>query len=1332
MAKVFLSHADNDLALAVELHDWLAEQGHAVFLDQDPRDGLVVGKQWETQLHERLRWADAVVCVVTSAYVKSPWCAAEVGISRSRGSRLLPVIAERGVVHPLLLSIEHTDYADDPIAARQALAEALRRLDVAGAQGWPDGLNPFPGLRAFHADMRSVFFGRTAETRALAELLRSPAERAEAQVLLVIGPSGCGKSSMVRAGLIPLIAEESGWWALPPMVPGADPVGALARQLAAAARQLEVDWTVTGTRERLDRDDRALVVMAEELLLASPDGGRRNRLLVVVDQFEELLTQTDRLGRARFAELLRQALPGPVQVVGTLRPEFFDQVLTNGDLSRLPVSTFPMRSLRRESLRTVIKAPAERAGIAVDPDLVDRLVSDTDSGEALPLLAFTLAQLAKGVERGGHLSSARYDEIGGVQGALIRQADAALADAVTGGRTRSEVMSALLRLVTVDEQGRPTRWRVNRDHLPATVATSLDAFVDRRLVSTDTDNGSVVVEVAHEAFLSAWAPLAEEIRASASALRVRRAVEQSAADWAAQDRAVAHLWEGGHLAAAVDALGAHLGPPSRSAGSPAQPPHVRSPQLWRLRAHSVLETSKVDISPQANEFLRASIRHDRRTRRRTTTILSSLLVLALATAGLAFAQQSAAQHEQLIATARQLIAQSEAARGTDQRTALRLGIAADHIQSDSDTRVSLFNTLNYSDYAGTLTGHTGAVRSVAFAPDGRTLATGSDDNTVILWDMSDPNRPKRLGPPLTGHTGAVWSVAFAPDGRTLAAGSADKTVILWDVSDPVRPKRLGPPLTGHTSLGVSVAFAQGGRTLATSGLDKVIFWDVLDPGRPKRPPHTLTEPTITVVKAASAPDGRILATAGFENTLSLWDVSDPGRPRRLSQSLTGQTGEAISREVISMVFSPDGRTLATGSRDHTVILWDVSDPGRPKRIGPPLTGHTGEVVSMVFSPDGRTLATGSDDRTVILWDLSDPGRPKRLDPPLTDRTSSVDSVAFAPDGRTLAAGGSSDTVILWDVSDPVRPKRLGSPLTGHTSVVTSVAFAPDGRTLATGSFDRRVILWDVSDPSRPKRLGSPLTGQTDRVNSVMFAPDGRTLATGSGDKTVFLWDVSDPSRPKRLGPPLTGQTGGVNSLAFAPDGHTLATGADKTVVLWDVSDPGQPKQLGPPMTGHADALTSMAFAPDGRTLATGSFDNTVILWDVSDPGQPKQLGPPLTGHTSVVNSVAFAPDGRTLATGSLDHTVILWDVSDPGRPKQLGPPLTGHTQGVGSVAFGPDSRTLATGSYDTTVILWDLAKFNDLRNHAASRACERVSRGLNANEWTQYLSGLAYERTCPD
>jgi hypothetical protein len=194
VAKVFVSHAGADVALAGEVRRWLVEDGQEVFLDRDLRDGITVGEEWQARLHERLRWADAVVCVLTAAYVRSTWCAAEVGIAQSRGARLLPLLAEPGVTHPLLDGVQFLDLSSGEGPARASLAEALRRVNVVGGVGWSDDRSPFPGLRPFDTDLHRVFFGRAQEVDQLATQLRSPAERAERAVLLVVGPSGCGKS----------------------------------------------------------------------------------------------------------------------------------------------------------------------------------------------------------------------------------------------------------------------------------------------------------------------------------------------------------------------------------------------------------------------------------------------------------------------------------------------------------------------------------------------------------------------------------------------------------------------------------------------------------------------------------------------------------------------------------------------------------------------------------------------------------------------------------------------------------------------------------------------------------------------------------------------------------------------------------------------------------------------------------------------------------------------------------------------------------------------------------------------------------------------------------
>ena len=1388
MAKVFVSHSSADAALADEVHRWLITDGHEVFLDQNLRDGVQVGEDWQPRLFERLRWADAVVCLITSAYVKSTWCAAEVAIAHARGSRLLPVQAEPGVNgHPLLKAVQHADAATDMATARAKLAEVLRRLDAVGGAGWPDDRPPYPGLRPFDTDQHRVFFGRTREVEQLATVLRSPAEHAEAAVLLVVGPSGCGKSSLVRAGLLPVIAGEPGWATVPAILPGPHPVAALTRELAATAHQCGLTWSTADIRRRLGEG--GLAELANDLLLAGL-GPRRTHLLLVVDQFEELLTQAAPAERARFADLLRPALAGPVQVIGTLRPEFLDQLLADPDLASLPTRVHTLRPLQREALGAVIEGPARLAGIDVDEDLVVRLVASTDSGEALPLLAYTLAQLADGVHRGGRLRPSRYEQLGGVQGALTVQADAALADATAAtSRSRDQVIRKLLRLVTVDEQGRPTRWRVRRNDLPTQVTAELDAFVARRLLTTDTENSETVIGVAHEAFLSAWPPLAAAITAAASGLRARRAVEQAAAEWVEDGHPSARLWEGGQLAAAVGATGARLvkrATPhelAASSGDPASP--TPRPSRLRPRRHPAVVTDRVELSAPARTFLRASILRDRRQRRRGVTILSVLLVLALAAAGVAVVQQQTAEERQRVATARQLIAQSQSIFREDPRTALQLGEAALSIHDSPETRVALTNTLLGTRFRKSFESHTETLTSAAITPDGRTLVAVGSDDMAVVWDLADVSHPLRLGELSTGDIGGVLTMALAPDGRTLAIAGFDGDMILWKLTDRAGPERLGIIPTKSGGQVRTAAFGPDGRILATSSGGTVSLWGLTDPAHPTRLGDLIGLPrdSDTVrgeLHAVSyAPNGRILATVGsnaFSNgevitTTLLWDLTDTAHPTRLGDPLSGtvefapdgrtlatatkddvtlwdatnpaspvRLGEPISEQTRGGAFAPDSRTLATIGLDGTATLWDLIDLAHRRKLSLPLTGREGLVR---FTPDGQTLITLSTDRTVILWDLTDRGRPRQLGDLLTrDADAGNLHLAVSPDGRILATA-TWEKLRIWDLTDPGHPGPLGAPIPLPNYQILSMEFGPDGRTVATAGSKLNeggqppgpgiATLWDLTDPGHPIPLGE-LTGH-EAIDELAFAPDGHKLATGSRDGTALLWDLTNPAQPRRLGEPFTPHDKRwVWAMAFTPDGQSLATASrtDDTTLLWDLTDPTHPTPRGDSLPG---TIRAVAFAPDGRTLATTTDgDGNIILWDLSGPAHPAPLGPPLTGPADGIIGVALAPDGRTLAVASGEGRVILWDLSEPTHPSRLGdpddsligPPGNGEKAGL---AFSPDGLTLVSATTDRTTI-WDLNGFNDLRTQPMEQACAITEHGLDQAQWARYISNLPRIDSC--
>ncbi|QOV22771.1 WD40 domain-containing protein [Anabaenopsis elenkinii] len=291
----------------------------------------------------------------------------------------------------------------------------------------------------------------------------------------------------------------------------------------------------------------------------------------------------------------------------------------------------------------------------------------------------------------------------------------------------------------------------------------------------------------------------------------------------------------------------------------------------------------------------------------------------------------------------------------------------------------------------------------------------------------------------------------------------------------------------------------------------------------------------------------------------------------LGYTLTGH-----SDYVYSVGFSPYGQTIASGSRDNTIKLWDV----QTGKVRHTLTGHSSSVVSVGFSPDGQTLVSGSGDKTIKLWDV----QTGNLRHTLTGHSRSVTSVGFSPDGQTLASGSVDKTIKLWDV----HTGKVRHTLTGHSKSVNSVGFSPDGQTLASGSHDKTIKLWDV----QTGKVRHTLTGHSglfSGVRSVGFSPDGQTLASGSDDNTIKLWDV----QTGKVRHTLTGHSEYVKSVGFSPDGQTLVSGSDdKTIKLWDVRT-GKVRHT---LTGHSEYVNSVGFSPDGQTLASGSRDKTIKLW----------------------------------------------------------------------------------------------------------------------------------------
>jgi eukaryotic-like serine/threonine-protein kinase len=432
--------------------------------------------------------------------------------------------------------------------------------------------------------------------------------------------------------------------------------------------------------------------------------------------------------------------------------------------------------------------------------------------------------------------------------------------------------------------------------------------------------------------------------------------------------------------------------------------------------------------------------------------------------------------------------------------------------------------------------------------------------------------------------------------------------------------------------------------------------------RPLKIKATLWGHTNYVTDVVFSPDGKTLATKSADGTVKLWDYYSG----KLLHSLEGHKDW-----VTAVVFSPDGAILATGSRDTTIKIWDTFSG---KLIQDLSEAHMNLITDLAFSPDGRLLASASKDKTMKVWDTAT-WTIKHLK--WEDHTQPVNAVAFSPDGQVLASASTDATIKLWDPETGAllntldhRPESAPEAA-GESNPygVWKMIFTPKGYAIISGTWGGDVLVWD-----RRGELRYRLKGHTKTVNALAVGgPDGRTLATGSWDNTVKLWDLDTGT----LRVSLEGHKDMVLSIAFSPDGRTLASaGKDNTVKLWDIAS----GKLVYTLQGHTDLIRAVAFSPDGSILATASFDTTARLWELSS------LKTIFHGHDGKIERVIFGTDENLFASIGLDNTVILWDSKQGQRAV-----LRGHDGVIRDAAFSPDGKTIASAGSDGVIKLWKAA-----------------------------------------
>jgi WD40 repeat protein len=1074
-------------------------------------------------------------------------------------------------------------------------------------------------------------------------------------------------------------------------------------------------------------------------LILKAASGTRQRLLLVVDQFEEVFTTCrDEAERARFLAALTeaaQATDGQLTVVVAVRADYYGHCTADSRLaSLLATNHILVGPMDAGELRRAIELPARRAGLHLESGLADAMVAEVaEEPGGLPLLSCALLESWQH-RRGRTLTLAAYQQAGGVHGAVARLAERAWRQ--LDADQQAIARRVLLRLAGPGEGQAVVRRRVPLDEVAPTDdqrrRAVLDALTDQRLLTKSHDS----VEVAHEALLREWPRLRGWLEEDVQGRALHRHLIGAAQEWAAGGHDPGELYRGARLTGALDWAREH---------------DADLNQLER----EFLDASRAAAEREVADARRRAEREARTSRRLRglLTGLAAVLVLALVAGGLALSLRGRAERQALVADSRRLGAQALLEDELDR--SLLLARQAVALDDSVETRSDLLGALLRSPAAAAiLPAHLNGIGALGLSADGKLLATGEADGTVSIFDA----RTRMLKARFHGAGSQVNNLEFSPDGKTLAINipSLVDPVHLWDVHGArIRYdlSRRGTP--EERSVVNSVAFSTDGRTLftlsasaddAAGGPGYLTGWDVSSGRRLKGPVKVSSHGGVVLL---AAPDGRhlvvvdgtdtrVLAAGSLRllhrfphplaqsqvvladlsphdgRTLALWSADSPielldlatGKRQPISEPQQGDPG--------SIRFSPDGKTLATGGsfggNDKTVRVWDVAS----RRLRETFQGHEARVVGLRFSPDSRTLYSAAS-KTVIAWDLEGSRRLGRPFPlfPIPDRElRPPHSPAVSPDGALVAApdGKQPDHLALRDLRFPERARRLLAPGVGQ---ITAVAFSPDSKRLAVGGVGGPApVLVDVASGRVLLRMTGGGGGRPSDMFSVQFDPKGRLLVTsGDGDQQAIVWDIATGRAILHLHHP-TGDEFTFLLSAWSPDGSTVATaGGGGKVILWRAADG---KQIA---TISADTinLTALAFSPDGSLLAVcGAGVEAVTLWDVTTHTLVGRLPLPL-----YVTTLAFDSHGKLLAGSGRDGKVHLWDVASR---REIGS-LPGD--GLSVSAFDPTETDLIAVYEWGPVLVWDINP-----ERWKTQACTVAGRSLTQEEWRELLPGRRYQPAC--
>jgi WD40 repeat protein len=1188
---------------------------------------------------------------------------------------VIPLIRQAIPLPPrlgMLVGLKATNETEQESAITQLCADLKRPIPTPAPP--PDC--PYPGMKPFGLEDNDRFFGRDQEIAELIERLRLH------PFITVIGPSGSGKSSLVFAGLIPTLKKSrllgTGEWQIRSMRPGETPETTLRKTLG------------------------------EEAQVESA------RVLLLIDQFEELFTLAKEEAIPFQESLLKLAKTTNVYLILTVRADFYADLMTSLLWPEIQKYRLEVVPLNETGLRQAILKPAENVGVFVEPALVERLVADA-AGEPgiLPLIQETLVLLWQRLER-RFLPLRAYEALvlpraayggqepghkTGLLVAIARRADQAIKELTDDLEKQQAIARRIfLRLVQFGEGRADTRRQQSVEALraatddPALFNKTLSHLVSCRLLTPSGDEKNLIrtIDIAHEALIAGWPTLQQWITERRTKEEVRRRLTLKAEEWHRFGHGLGGLLDPVALA---EAEGWLASPDAIDLGYDEVLPTLVTASRSAIEEieeqKQEAERQKQSQAQRELQLTRDRLKQEKKARKSLQGMLAAvglMGMIAIATAVYMFRQSVNDQIQTITSRSEALLASNKDfdALIEELKAAQLVKQWSWILRNDADVSVSatLQQALYQIKERNQLIGHRLAVNGVSISPDGTLIASGSDDSKIQLWHQDGSS----WGKPLEGHEDSIADLRFSPNKANflLASAGQDFTVRLWNAKDgsPVKT------LKGHSEKVTSLSFSR---------------------------------------------DTEILASASLDGTVRLWD----GKNGQFLKMLKFADPDKISNAVVR--FSANGTYLAVASNGGDVQLWQLDQkndkkPEKPTQITainfvakPGIKAFdaksvVGGTIGISFSPDSKKLATMGDDEIVKIWTLGNSAKLTLELKPTEDKAVTKFSMhrmwsmqtQFSPDGKMLVTNTNGSMIRLWDLND-----RTASLLHGHSDGVSSLDFSPDGKRLISGGIDNSVRVWDIATAGlKIIRLDDgigfdPLTErvgvnhwktgtrsitiedqntqsklvlkESANTQTVAFSPDGKLIAGANNDwqtatNAAQVWNVD--GSPKC--PPLKGHTEVLVDIAFSSDSKRLVSTGENTpdvktnnvAIVWDLASCREIARMGE----HQGRVNVARFSPSNDLVATGSQDSTARLWNL---GNDKSIA--LTGHQDEVRDVSFSPDGNKVATASADSTVRLWD----RQGHEITPALKGHVGKVDSVAFSPNGKILASGGADGTVRLWN-------------------------------------------